>query len=89
MFSEVQGFAPSTVSLVLIILKNLPQAMKLFLFLESISDENVGRGVSGLETRMIWSKERAVVRGSVGFLISVVFDEFRNRIDVVLRFIMN
>ena len=38
---------------------------------------------------MIWSKQRAVVRGSVGFLMTVMFDEFWNGINVVLRFIMN
>ena len=65
---------------------------KLFLWvLKSISNVDVWWLVSGFETRVIWSKQRAVVRGSVGFwmMSSVVFDKFRNRIDVVLRFIMN
>ena len=59
--------------------------------LKSISNVDVWRLVSGFETRVIWSKQRAVVRGSVGFwmMSSVMFDKFRNRIDVVLRFIMN
>ena len=63
--------------------------MKLLLLLESIPNKDVRRLVSGLEAWMIWSKQRAVVRGSVGFLITLVFDEFWNRINVVLRFILN
>ena len=38
---------------------------------------------------MIRSKQRAVIRGSVRFLITLLFDEFWNRINVVLRFILN
>ena len=67
----------------------LPQAMKLLLIFESISNKDVRRLVSGFETWMIWSKKRAVVRGSVGFLMTVMFDEFWDGINVVLRFIMN
>ena len=64
---------------------------KLLFSLKFISNVDVWWLVSGFETRVIWSEQRAVVRGSVGFrmMSSVVFDKFRNRIDVVLRFIMN
>ena len=64
---------------------------KLLFPLKFISNVDAWWLVSGFETRVIWSKQRAVVRGSVGFrmMSSIMFDKFRNRIDVVLRFIMN